>query len=78
MNNAVCRMVGCEFPLFAFSHFRDGVVAVSKAGGFGVLGATPLLPSLLGAIPRRSYCQFRAVVNDALCRHAKIPSSPLR
>lgn len=47
MNNAVCRMTGCEFPLFAFSHCRDVVVAVSKAGGFGVLGATRFTPDQL-------------------------------
>ncbi|HOB13571.1 MAG TPA: nitronate monooxygenase [Novosphingobium sp.] len=40
MDNTACRLTGCEFPLFAFSHCRDVVVAVSKAGGFGVLGAT--------------------------------------
>ncbi len=28
-----------EFPIFAFSHCRDVVAAVSQAGGFGVLGA---------------------------------------
>lgn len=44
MNNAVCRMVRCEFPLFAFSHCRDVVVAVSKAGGFGVFGAAAYTP----------------------------------
>ncbi len=32
-------MVGCEFPLVAFSHCRDVIAEVSKAGGFGVLGA---------------------------------------
>ncbi len=47
MNNAVCRLTGCEFPLFAFSHCRDVVVAVSKAGGFGVLGATRFSPEQL-------------------------------
>lgn len=47
MDNAVCRMVACEFPLFAFSHCRDVVVAVSKAGGFGVLGATRFTPEQL-------------------------------
>lgn len=47
MENAVCRMTGCEFPLFAFSHCRDVVVAVSKAGGFGVLGATRFTPDQL-------------------------------
>ncbi|PKB19267.1 NAD(P)H-dependent flavin oxidoreductase YrpB (nitropropane dioxygenase family) [Novosphingobium kunmingense] len=47
MDNAVCRLTGCEFPLFAFSHCRDVVVAVSKAGGFGVLGATAFTPARL-------------------------------
>ena len=47
MNNAVCRMTGAEFPLFAFSHCRDVVAAVSKAGGFGVLGATRFTPDQL-------------------------------
>jgi NAD(P)H-dependent flavin oxidoreductase YrpB (nitropropane dioxygenase family) len=47
MNNAVCRLTGCEFPLFAFSHCRDVVAAVSKAGGFGVLGATRFSPEQL-------------------------------
>lgn len=47
MDNPICRMTGCEFPLFAFSHCRDVVVAVSKAGGFGVLGATRFTPEQL-------------------------------
>ena len=47
MNNAVCRLTGAEFPLFAFSHCRDVVVAVSRAGGFGVLGATRFSPEQL-------------------------------
>jgi NAD(P)H-dependent flavin oxidoreductase YrpB (nitropropane dioxygenase family) len=33
-------MLGIEFPLLAFSHCRDVVAAVSRAGGFGVFGAT--------------------------------------
>ena len=44
MDNALCRMTGAEFPLFAFSHCRDVVVAVSKAGGFGVFGAAAYTP----------------------------------
>jgi NAD(P)H-dependent flavin oxidoreductase YrpB (nitropropane dioxygenase family) len=35
----ICRTLGIEFPLFAFSHCRDVVVEVSKAGGMGVFGA---------------------------------------
>ena len=45
--NRVCAMTGAEFPLFAFSHCRDVVAAVSKAGGFGVLGATRFSPEQL-------------------------------
>jgi NAD(P)H-dependent flavin oxidoreductase YrpB (nitropropane dioxygenase family) len=37
-------MLGIEFPLLAFSHCRDVVAAVSRAGGFGVLGATSHTP----------------------------------
>ena len=40
-------MVGCEFPLFAFSHCRDVVAAVSRAGGFGVLGGSSFSPESL-------------------------------
>jgi NAD(P)H-dependent flavin oxidoreductase YrpB (nitropropane dioxygenase family) len=38
-------MLGIEFPLLAFSHCRDVVAAVSRAGGFGVLGATAHTPN---------------------------------
>jgi NAD(P)H-dependent flavin oxidoreductase YrpB (nitropropane dioxygenase family) len=44
MKSPVCDMLGVEFPLFAFSHCRDVVAAVSRAGGFGVLGATAHSP----------------------------------
>jgi NAD(P)H-dependent flavin oxidoreductase YrpB (nitropropane dioxygenase family) len=40
MKSAICDLLGIEFPLLAFSHCRDVVAAVSRAGGFGVLGAT--------------------------------------
>jgi NAD(P)H-dependent flavin oxidoreductase YrpB (nitropropane dioxygenase family) len=44
MKSPVCEMLGIEFPLLAFSHCRDVVAAVSRAGGFGVLGATTHSP----------------------------------
>jgi NAD(P)H-dependent flavin oxidoreductase YrpB (nitropropane dioxygenase family) len=47
MDNAVCRMTGAEFPLFAFSHCRDVVAAASRAGAFGVLGASSFSPEQL-------------------------------
>ena len=39
MRTKVCELFGIEFPVLAFSHCRDVVAAVTKAGGFGVLGA---------------------------------------
>ncbi|MEM9620690.1 MAG: nitronate monooxygenase, partial [Pseudomonadota bacterium] len=39
MKSPICDLLGIEFPLVAFTHCRDVVVEVSKAGGFGVLGA---------------------------------------
>jgi NAD(P)H-dependent flavin oxidoreductase YrpB (nitropropane dioxygenase family) len=44
---AICEQFGIEFPLFAFSHCRDVVAAVTNAGGFGVLGATAYTPEQL-------------------------------
>ena len=40
MRTPICDMLGCAVPIFAFSHCRDVVVEVTKAGGFGVLGAS--------------------------------------
>ncbi len=39
MITPICERLGIEFPLFAFSHCRDVVVEVSRAGGMGVFGA---------------------------------------
>ena len=49
MRTRICDMVGCEVPIFAFSHCRDVVVEVTKAGGFGVLGAATFSPEQLQA-----------------------------
>ena len=47
MHTPLCDELGIEFPIFAFTHCRDVVVAVSKAGGFGVLGAVGFTPEQL-------------------------------
>jgi len=47
MNSPICDMLGIEFPLIAFSHCRDVVAEVSKAGGMGVLGAAGMSPEQL-------------------------------
>ena len=47
MKSPICDMLGIEFPLLAFSHCRDVVSEVSRAGGMGVLGAVSLPPERL-------------------------------
>ncbi len=47
MPSRICEMLGCEVPIFAFSHCRDVVVEVTRAGGFGVLGASSFTPEQL-------------------------------
>ncbi len=47
MRTPICESLGIEYPIFAFSHCRDVVAAVSKAGGMGVLGALVFTPDEL-------------------------------
>jgi NAD(P)H-dependent flavin oxidoreductase YrpB (nitropropane dioxygenase family) len=49
MTSQIKELTGVDFPLFAFSHCRDVVAAVSRAGGFGVLGASGSTPEALEA-----------------------------
>src|SRR5918995_1106090 len=47
MRTEFCETLGIEFPIFAFSHCRDVVAEVSRAGGLGVLGAVGFSPDQL-------------------------------
>lgn len=47
MRTPICDRLGIELPIFAFSHCRDVIAAVSKAGGYGVLGALAYSPDQL-------------------------------
>ena len=47
MKNKLTEMFGIEYPIFAFSHCRDVVAAVTNAGGMGVLGALAFSPDQL-------------------------------
>jgi NAD(P)H-dependent flavin oxidoreductase YrpB (nitropropane dioxygenase family) len=47
MRTKIAEELGLEFPIFAFSHCRDVVAAVSRAGGMGVLGALYFTPEEL-------------------------------
>ncbi len=47
MRTELCDLFGLDVPIFAFSHCRDVVAAVSNAGGMGVLGALAFSPEQL-------------------------------
>lgn len=47
MRTKLAKDLGIEFPIFAFSHCRDVVAAVSRAGGMGILGALGSTPDQL-------------------------------
>jgi NAD(P)H-dependent flavin oxidoreductase YrpB (nitropropane dioxygenase family) len=47
MHTPVTRMLGIDFPIFAFTHCRDVAAAVTNAGGLGVLGAVAHTPEQL-------------------------------
>lgn len=47
MKTKICDMLGVEFPILAFTHCRDVVAAVTRAGGYGVLGAAAHSPEQL-------------------------------
>lgn len=47
MKNPLTETFGIEYPIFAFSHCRDVVAAVTNAGGMGVLGALAFSPDEL-------------------------------
>ena len=47
MKTAITDMFGIDVPILAFTHCRDVVAAVTKAGGMGVLGAAGHTPEQL-------------------------------
>lgn len=47
MRTAATDLLGIDVPIFAFSHCRDVVAAVTNAGGCGVLGAVAHTPEQL-------------------------------
>ncbi|MBX3509880.1 MAG: nitronate monooxygenase [Hyphomonadaceae bacterium] len=47
MTTPFCNLMGVQYPIVAFSHCRDVVAAVSRAGGLGVFGAAKFSPEQL-------------------------------
>ena len=55
MKTNVCEILGVDVPILAFTHCRDVVAAVTKAGGFGVLGAAGHTPEQTRCRPEVDY-----------------------
>lgn len=49
----LCRRLGMRYPIFGFSHFPAVVVALARAGGFGVLGLAREMPDDVPALLSR-------------------------
>jgi NAD(P)H-dependent flavin oxidoreductase YrpB (nitropropane dioxygenase family) len=47
MYTKLAKRLGIDFPIFAFTHCRDVVAAVTNSGGIGILGATGFSPEKL-------------------------------
>lgn len=49
LHTPFCEMFGIEYPIIAFTHCKDVVVAVTNAGGFSVLGEAMHTPDEIAA-----------------------------
>ncbi len=49
LHTPFCEMFGIEYPIIAFTHCKDVVVAVTNAGGFSVLGEAMHTPDEISA-----------------------------
>jgi NAD(P)H-dependent flavin oxidoreductase YrpB (nitropropane dioxygenase family) len=49
LRTPVCDLLEIEFPIFAFTHVREVVAAVSRAGGMGMYGAAYFEPAQVDA-----------------------------
>ena len=56
----VCDMLGMQYPIFAFTHKVQVVIAISRAGGFPVYGATRDTPEEIEQVVR----EVRAAIGN--------------
>ncbi len=66
MKTALCKTLGIEYPIFAFTHCRDVAAAASNAGGFGLLGAVGFDPAGQVIGRAKSVRSVRAVIDDMI------------
>ena len=56
----VCDQLGIDVPIFGFAHCVETVAAISRAGGYGVYGATRRFPEEI----REELAEIRELVGD--------------
>ena len=49
LHNQLCQDLGAHVPIFGFTHSLDATIAISKAGGVGIWGATRSTPDEIEA-----------------------------
>ncbi len=64
----LCERLGIDVPIFSFSHSLEVTAAVSRAGGYGVFGATHDTPEQIREHARRlkEMCEGRPFGLDLL------------
>jgi len=60
LRTALCERLGIQVPIFGFSHSMEVAAAITRAGGFGVYGATRDMPDVISA----RLAEIRARVGD--------------
>ena len=60
LHTPICDRLGIDYPIFGFSHSMEVTAAITRAGGFGVYGATRDLPEVISA----RLAAIRSMVGD--------------
>ena len=74
MRTPVMEMFGLTAPIFAFSHCRDVVAAVSRSGGMGTLGTSHFTADQLEL--ELSWLDQHCVASPMAWTFCSRPSSP--
>lgn len=60
LHTRICDDLGCKYPIFGFTHSLEAAIAVTKAGGIGIWGATRSTPEEI----EESLTQMAAELGD--------------
>ena len=60
LTSPICARLGIQYPIFGFAHDVKTVAAISRAGGYGVYGATRRFPQEI----RDELAEIRELAGD--------------